>query len=86
MSRHSIRYWFFRFRTEEDGGAPAEGAPPGLKQEYEGNPHFGGWSNFGVTWDVDATEGGRIVPLRVSLESRWNSEAWANARPMPEQE
>jgi len=81
-TRRRVRYWFFRFRTEVTGGAPATGAPRGLRAKWEADPYFGGWENFGVTWDLDV-EGTRIVPLRHSLEQTWNNEAWANARDLP---
>jgi hypothetical protein len=82
LTRHEVRYWLFRFRTAETGGASAEGAPLGLRERFEGHPHFSGWSSFGVTWDV-AEDPFVLVPLRHSLEEQWNSQAWAAARPMP---
>jgi hypothetical protein len=80
--RRELRYWCFRFKQETDGGAPATGAPAGLRAELEADEFFGGWANFGVTWDWDST-GHRVVPLRYSLEQQWNAEAWASARPIP---
>jgi len=84
MTRRQIRYWFFRFRTElEPDGASAEGAPEGLKEKYESHPYFGGWDNFGVTWDLDTDDTERIVPLRFSLEQQWNTEIASLARTLP---
>ena len=84
MTRREIRYWFFRFRTElESDGASAEGAPEGLREQYENHPHFGGWDNFGVTWDLDSDDVDVIVPLRFSLEQQWNSEIASLAKPFP---
>jgi hypothetical protein len=73
LSRRQVRYWLFRFHTEATGGDRATGAPKGLKREYEKHPHFGGWDQYGVTWDV-ADDPKVIVPLRYSLLQQWNSE------------
>jgi hypothetical protein len=83
VGRRDLRYWCFRFRTEANGGDPATGAPKGLKSKVEDDQHFGGWQQFGVTWDWD-DDGRRIVPLRFSLEQTWNTQAWASARDLPE--
>lgn len=84
MTRRQIRYWFFRFQTSlEEGGASAGDAPTGLREKYESHRHFGGWENFGVTWDLDKEETEVIVPLRYSLESEWNREVSASARELP---
>ena len=84
MTRREIRYWFFRFKNAlEVEGASDEGAPSGLKEHYEEHPHFGGWENFGVTWDLDPEDVEVIVPLRYSLEQQWNTEIASLARPFP---
>jgi len=82
LTRRQVRYWLFRFRTAEDGGAPAEGAPVGLRARFEKHPHFSNWHNFGVTWDV-GSDPYVLVPLKYSLEQQWNTEAMASARPYP---
>lgn len=84
LTRHDVRYWCFRFRTAaEPGGNSAGGAPPGLRKQFEKDPHFGGWENFGMTWDVATEDPYRIVPLRFTLEQTWNTEAYASARDLP---
>ena len=84
MTRRQLRYWFFRFKTElEPDGVPAEGAPEGLKEEWEDHPYFGGWDKFGVTWDLAEDSTDTIVPLRYSLEQQWNAEVAKSARPFP---
>ena len=82
LPRRELRYWCFRFKQAADGGASAKGAPRGLRRHIEANEYFGGWESFGVTWDWDDPPE-RIVPLRHSLESEWNAQAWASAKPLP---
>jgi hypothetical protein len=84
--RRQVRYWLFRFRTAAEGGASAKGAPSGLRERFEDHPHFGGWENYGVTWDVSDDDPSVLVPLRVSLEVQWNTEAMASARELPKPE
>lgn len=86
LTRRQVRYWLFRFRTAESGGAPAKGAPAGIRKRFEDHPHFGGWANYGVTWDVSETDSFVLVPLRTSLEIQWNTEAMASARELPKPE
>lgn len=83
LTRRKLRYWCFRFHTEATGGASADEAPPGLREEVEAHPHFGGWDQFGVSWDFDPDDHTRIVPLRHSLLEQWNTQAWASARDLP---
>ena len=84
LTRRQVRYWCFRFRTaSEKGGAPALGAPRGLRKRFEEHAHFGGWENYGITWDVSDTDPFTLVPLRISLEVQWNTEAMASARELP---
>jgi len=84
MTRRQVRYWLFRFRTEAEGGASSKGAPRGLRKHYEDHPHFGGWDSFGMTWDISADDVEVIIPLRYTLEQAWNTEAYANAKDLPE--
>lgn len=84
LPRRKIRYWLFRFQTEatvED--APATGAPEGLREFYEEQEWFGGWADFSVKWDISEDQSHRIVPLRASLVSTWDEEAYAEARELP---
>jgi len=84
LTRHEIRYWCFRFNTAtKPEGSPATGSPTGLRKDFENNPHFGGWEGFGVTWDVDKEDPYRIVPLRHSLDTQWNTEMSSSARDLP---
>lgn len=84
LTRRQVRYWLFRFRVEtESKGAPAEGAPVGLREYFEEHAHFLGWEVFGITWDVSADDPYVIVPLRHSLETMWNTEAMSTARELP---
>ena len=84
LTRHTIRYWCFRFRTAaEPDGNSAKGAPLGLRKQFEAHPHFGGWEEFGIKWDVAADDPYTIVPLRHSLDILWNTEMMASARELP---
>lgn len=85
LGRRKMRYWMSRFKREleTDGAVPADEAPAGMKAGWEADPHFGGWENFHITWDVDEEDFTRVVPLRFSLEQQWNTQAWANARELP---
>jgi hypothetical protein len=85
LTRRQARYWYFRFRTAAEAGAPAKGAPAGLKKRLEAHPYFGGWEGFGITWDV-GDDPFSPVPLRISLEVQWNTEAMASARELPKPE
>jgi hypothetical protein len=82
LGRRKLRYWCFRFKQEADGGPSSDDAPLGLRADLEAAEHFGGWENYGVTWDWDSA-GDRVVPIRYSLEQTWNAEAWASAKPLP---
>lgn len=83
LPRSKVRYWCFRFKTEEDGGADASDAPKGLKKLFEDMRWFTKWTEFGITWDVDENDAFDIVPLKTSLEEQWNTEAMASMRELP---
>ena len=84
MTRRQIRYWFFRFHQNALGEeASIADAPPGFQAEWESHPHFGGWGNFSITWDLADDSVETIVPLRYSLEQQWNTEASKTARGLP---
>lgn len=72
LPRRKIRYWLFRFRTEDDGGTSSDDAPVGLKEKFEGLEWFQGWHNFSVVWDIHEEDFFRIVPLAESIDDQWN--------------
>lgn len=69
--RRKIRYWCFRFRTEEEGGPKADGAPVGLRGRLEDAEGFLGWGTFAETWDVAKDDPSRIVPRKESVHDEW---------------
>lgn len=85
MTRRQIRYWFFWLHQEALGEDKSESASPpeGFREEWEAHPHFGGWANFSVTWDLAPESVETIVPLRYSLEQQWNTEASKTAMDLP---
>lgn len=83
LPRKVVRYWCFRYRTAEEGGAAANGGPSGLKAFMEGREGFTSWSQFGVTWDVREWEPLVIKARSRSIEVEWNTEAMASARELP---
>jgi hypothetical protein len=83
LPRKVVRYWCFRYRTAEEGGAAAHGGPAGLKAFMEGREGFTSWGQFGVTWDVRDWEPLVIKARSRSLEVEWNTEAMNSARPLP---
>jgi hypothetical protein len=52
LPRRRIRYWCFRFRTEELYGTSSNGAPAGLREYFEKIPGFTKWEEFAVSWDL----------------------------------
>jgi len=52
LPRRRVRYWCFRFQTEELEGSGSNGSPPGLKDYFEKVPGFLGWKEFAVSWDL----------------------------------
>lgn len=85
MTRRQTRYWFFRLHQValEVEGVSTEDIPEGFAAEWEAHPYFGGWENFGVSWDLAPDSADTIVPLRYSLEQEWNREVSASARDLP---
>ena len=63
LPRRKLRYWLFRFRTEEIQSVSTNGAPEGLKEFFEGLPGFTTWKEFAVRWDVPDGEPREVVPL-----------------------
>lgn len=84
--RKNVRYWLARIRTEVSGGAPAEGVPEGMREQFESMPMFqvaGGWMGYRVNWDV-GPEGREMIGLEVSQWEAWHDICFANAKELPE--
>jgi hypothetical protein len=77
--RRQLRYWFYRIKTELDGGVPAE-EPRGLRQEFESKVGFGGWTEFAKSWDVSEGAPWEIVRRKYSEEELWNWTLLAESR------
>lgn len=86
MNRRQVRYWLFRFKTEEEGGCEASESPEGLREAFECLPSFkfaGGWKSFGVTWDVQEEDPFEIMPLDESLWDAWHKHCESAAKEFP---
>jgi hypothetical protein len=88
LTRRNIRYICFRIQTESKGGENAEGEgilshADEVKNHMESQSHFGGWDNFGVTWDVDEKAFHVVVLLKKSIESEWNEVVIKEAKDLP---
>jgi hypothetical protein len=88
LTRRNIRYICFRIQTEVSGGEKVkeEGIlthADEVKMHMESQSHFGGWDNFGVTWDVDEKAFLVVVLLKKSIESEWNEVVVKNAKEFP---
>lgn len=83
-----VRYWCFRFKTEEAGGNKAEGAPKGLRKHFEGQEDFTGWDQFNESkgWDVKKDSPLEMKPLRFGSDELWDRELNRTARPLPDNE
>ena len=80
LTKRQIRYWCFRFRTEAEGGAPADGAPEGLKEHFEGLEWFSSWLEFSIVWDVKEDSPLEMVRLKENAEKEWEKIVAANAK------
>jgi len=72
LGRRKLRYWCFRFQTEVEGGAVAEGAPAGLRSMIEAKPGFEGWRRFAKTWDLASGPEIVIVVRTSSVWQEWS--------------
>ena len=72
LTRRKVRYWCFRFLTEQVEGIDASDAPEGLKERFEEMEWFQGWKKFGVTWDIAEDDFFRIVPRKTSIHQDWD--------------
>lgn len=70
--RRIIRYWCFRFQTEEAGDASADDAPTGLKKHFEKQDLFSNWKNFAIKWDVDKLAPYEVVRRTKSIWREWD--------------
>lgn len=86
--RRQVRYWCFRFKTEESGACKADGAPKGIRKHFEDNDYFLGWKNFNESngWDVSHTEPLELVPLRMGSDDAWNKELEKSIKELPKKE
>lgn len=90
LPRRRIRYWLYRFKNEEQGGALSNGSPDGLRDHFERLPGFDGWEQFAVSWDIphlsncvkSVTQFGvcscsrQVVPLKIVLRDRSVADEW----------
>jgi len=88
LTRRNVRYICFRLRSEEVEGKVAEGDGimdyvAEIRQHMESQSLFGGWENFGVTWDVDEKAHFVVVSLKKSHESVWNAMVEETAKELP---
>lgn len=83
LPRRKIRYWCYRFKTEQLEGVSADGAPYGLKDYFEKLEWFSSWLDFGVKWDVREDNPLAIRPLKENLEDVWNRTVLENSRELP---
>ena len=76
LNKRLVRYWLFRFKTENAGGDKATGAPKGLKDYFENNELFIGWELFDESkgWDVKETSPLEIITLKLGSTELWNKE------------
>jgi len=80
LTKRQIRYWCFRFRTEVEGGAPASGAPAGLKKHFEDIEWFSSWKDFSLVWDVKEDSPLEMIRLKENAEEVWRKVIEANAK------
>jgi hypothetical protein len=79
-----VRYWLYRFRTNAEGGAPATGAPRGLKPHFEKLPGFRGWKEFANTWDVDKDKPFDIYSRQFTELQEWEATLEKVLRDLPD--
>src|SRR3990167_10104278 len=80
LTKRQIRYWCFRFRTEVEGGAPASGAPAGLKKHFEDMEWFSAWKDFSLVWDVKEDSPLEIRRLKENAKEVWQKVVEKNAK------
>jgi hypothetical protein len=73
IGRRKVRYWCFRKKTEADGGNSADEAPQELVDHFESLENFQGWTNFGVTWDIDQNDFAKTYKRKFSVDEEWNA-------------
>src|SRR5688572_20777725 len=80
LTRRQIRYICFRLMTETDGGSKALREKTGnmklvdeVRDHFETQDDFGGWSKFAKTWDVDEKAPLVAVLRTSSINSDWNN-------------
>jgi len=88
LTRRNIRYICFRLQTEASGGDASIGNgimthAKEIKKHMESQSNFGGWKNFGITWDVDNKAFLVVVLLTKSIESEWNIVVESEAKELP---
>ena len=88
LTRRNVRYICFRLKTEAEGGEAVDregilAFTDEVREHMEEQTGFGGWSKFGVTWDVDEQSYFVVVPLKKSIESAWNTVLKRNAIDLP---
>ena len=70
-ARKEIRYQLYRLRTEKEGKCASESTLE-FREIFESQDFFGGWLNFGVTWDVAFDDPTRIVHKVKSEQEEWD--------------
>lgn len=70
--RKKIRYRLRRIQTAFNGGPAAEDTE-GLKEQFEAMKYFGGWRDYGRTWDVDLVDPMLIVHRDFTVEEEWET-------------
>ena|SRR3989344_4561556 len=80
LTKRQVRYWCFRFRTEDEGGAKADGAPRGLKNHFEDLEWFSDWKDFSLIWDVKEDSPLEIRRLKENAEDEWQKIVEKNAK------
>lgn len=83
LTRRKVRYWCFRFKTEEVEFVPCTDAPAGLKGYFESLEWFSGWKQFAVTWDVRDESPLSIKPLKESSEVAWDRVLLEESKELP---
>lgn len=90
LTRRQIRYVLFRLMTEADGGAKANKEKEGnmklvdeIRDHFETQDDFGGWSKFAKTWDVDEKAPLVAVLRTSSINSDWNNSIKGTTAELP---
>lgn len=88
LTKRNIRYICFRLKDIADGGAPMTSGglmeySDEVKSHMESQSDFGGWNNFGKTWDVDKKAFLVVVLRTSSIQSEWDKIVADEAQDLP---